>query len=242
LLNAPEAAGADLSSVRLCVSAAETLPAEVWQRWHDRFGILILDGVGSTEMLHIYCSNREDDCVPGSSGRPVPGYELKLLDDEEREIDGAGVGDLHVRGESLCAEYWRRPELTASLVQDGWFSTRDRYRRDEEGRYWCEGRSDDMFKVSGLWVSPTEVESRLLEHPAVFECAAVGVRVQGFVKPKAFVVLRDGRDPSEPLVEELRRFCEQRLHGYEVPQIVEFIPELPKTVTGKIQRFKLREL
>jgi benzoate-CoA ligase family protein len=240
LLNAPEASKADLSSVRLCVSAAETLPAEVWQRWHDRFGLVILDGIGSTELLHIYCSNREDDCVPGSSGRPVPGYDLKLHDDEGREVVGAGVGDLYARGDSLFAEYWSRPELTAAVIQEGWFATRDRYRRDEDGRYWCEGRSDDMFKVSGLWVSPTEVEARLLEHPAVLECASVGVQVEGFVKSKAFVVLREGRDASDTLAEELQRFCRERLHRYEVPQLFEFLPDLPKTVTGKIQRFKLR--
>ncbi len=181
----------DFSSARLCVSAAEPLPADVWHRWHDKHGLVILDGIGSTEMLHIYCSNTVDDVAPGSSGRPVPGYDVKLVDDDGEVVDGPGSGDLYVRGDSMLREYWNQPEKTADSIRDGWFYSRDRYRRDEEGRYWCEGRADDMFKVSGLWVSPTDVEARLIEHPAVLEAAVVGVPVEGFTKGKAYVTMRD---------------------------------------------------
>ena len=189
LYNAMLAAGTDgdFSSVRLCVSAAEPLPAEVWHRWNERHGLVILDGIGSTEMLHIYCSNTADDVAPGSSGRPVPGYDVKLVDDDGDVVDGPGSGDLYVRGDSMLREYWNQPEKTADSIRDGWFYSRDRYRRDEDGRYWCEGRADDMFKVSGLWVSPTDVEARLIEHPAVLEAAVVGVPVGGFTKAKAYV-------------------------------------------------------
>jgi benzoate-CoA ligase family protein len=230
----------DWSSVRVCVSAAEPLPAEVWQRWHARYGLEILDGIGSTEMLHIYCSNRPGRVVPGSSGTPVPGYDVKLCDDEGRELGGEATGDLYVRGESMLAEYWNQPEKTADCIRDGWFYTRDRYRRDAAGTYWYEGRADDMFKVSGLWVSPADVEARLIEHPAVVEAAVVGAQVEGLTKAKAFVVC-DAAAASEALAGELREFCHARLHGYQVPQLIEFVEDLPKTVTGKIQRYRLRE-
>jgi benzoate-CoA ligase family protein len=230
----------DFSSVRLCVSAAEPLPAEVWHRWHERYGLVILDGVGSTEMLHIYCSNTVGNVAPGSSGRPVPGYEVKLVDDDGRSFEGPGSGDLYVRGDSMLREYWNQPEKTADSIRDGWFYSRDRYRRDEEGRYWCEGRTDDMFKVSGLWVSPTDVEGRLIEHPAVLEVAVVGVPVEGFTKAKAYVTVRDSGQAGAGLEDELRQFCGARLHRYQVPELIEFIDSLPKTATGKIERYKLR--
>jgi benzoate-CoA ligase family protein len=231
---------ADFSSVRLCVSAAEPLPAEVWHRWHERHGLLILDGIGSTEMLHIYCSNAGDDVTPGSSGRPVPGYELKLVDDHGEAIEGPGAGDLYVRGESMLREYWNQPEKTADCIRSGWFYSRDRYRRDADGRYWYEGRADDMFKVSGLWVSPADVEARLIEHPAVLEAAVVGVQVDGFTRAKAFVTARDPGRADAELADDLRRFCAARLHRYQVPQLIEFLDALPKTATGKIERYKLR--
>ena len=232
-------AESDFSSVRLCVSAAEPLPAEVWHRWRERHALVILDGIGSTEMLHIYCSNTLDGFKPGSSGRPVPGYDLKLVDDGGVVVEGAGSGDLYARGASMLREYWNQPARTADSIRDGWFFTRDRYRRDEDGCYWCEGRADDMFKVSGLWVSPTDVEARLIEHPAVVEAAVVGVQVEGFTKCKAFVVVRDSSEPVE-LADELRDFCAGRLHRYQVPQLIELVPGLPKTATGKIERYKLR--
>jgi benzoate-CoA ligase len=231
----------DFSSVRLCVSAAEPLPAEVWHRWHEKHGLVILDGIGSTEMLHIYCSNTVDDLAPGSSGRPVPGYDVKLVDDNGNATEGSGTGDLYVRGQSMLREYWNQPEKTADCIREGWFYTRDRYRRDADGRYWYEGRADDMFKISGLWVSPADVEATLIEHPAVLEAAVVGVRVEGFTRGKAFVAARDPAQAGPGLADELRDHCAARLHRYEVPQLIEFVEALPKTATGKIERYKLRE-
>jgi benzoate-CoA ligase family protein len=230
----------DFSSVRLCVSAAEPLPAEIWHRWRDQHGLVILDGIGSTEMLHIYCSNTVDDVTPGSSGRPVPGYDVKLIDDGGTDVEGAGTGDLYVRGDSMLREYWNQPEKTADCVRDGWFYTRDRYRRDPDDRYWYEGRADDMFKVSGLWVSPADVEARLIEHPAVLEAAVVAVQVDGLTKAKACVAVHDPSQAGPELVDDLRDFCASGLHRYQVPQVVEFVEGLPKTATGKIERYKLR--
>jgi benzoate-CoA ligase family protein len=231
----------DFASVRLCISAAEPLPADVWHRWHDKHGLLILDGIGSTEMLHIYCSNTLGDVTPGSSGRSVPGYDVKLIEERGNVVDGPGTGDLYVRGESMLREYWNQPEKTADCIRDGWFYTRDRYRRDSEGRYWYEGRADDMFKVNGLWVSPADVEARLIEHPGVLEAAVVGVLVDGFIKAKAYVVARDLGKATPRLASDLREFCEGKLHRYQVPQLIGFVDSLPKTTTGKIERYKLRE-
>jgi benzoate-CoA ligase family protein len=242
LYNAMLASGeGDFASVRLCVSAAEPLPADVWHRWHDTHGLVILDGIGSTEMLHIYCSNTVDDVTPGSSGRPVPGYDVKLVDDDGAVVEGPGMGDLYVRGGSMLREYWNQPAKTADSIRDGWFYSRDRYRRDEDGRYWYQGRADDMFKVSGLWVSPADVEARLIEHPAVLEAAVVGAQVEGFTKTKAFVATRDPGQGGSRLADELREFCAAGLHRYQVPQLIEFVDTLPKTATGKIERYKLRE-
>ncbi len=233
--------GQDWSSVRVCVSAAEPLPAEVSHRWHERHGLEILDGIGSTEMLHIYCSNTHGRVVPGSSGTPVPGYDVKLCDDTGRELEGEASGDLYVRGESMFSGYWNQPEKTADCIRDDWFYTRDRYRRDADGNYWYEGRADDMFKVSGLWVSPADVEGRLIEHPAVIEAAVVAGEVEGLTKAKAYVIAQEGAAPEDELVEELQAFCRERLHRFQVPQLFAFVDALPKTATGKIQRFRLRD-
>jgi benzoate-CoA ligase family protein len=230
----------DWSAVRLCISAAEPLPAELSHRWHTSYGLEILDGIGSTEMLHIYCSNRAGEVVPGSSGVPVPGYEVKVCDEEGRELAGEATGDLYARGDSMFAGYWNQPEKTADCIRDGWFYTRDRYRRAADGTYWYEGRADDMFKVSGLWVSPVDVEGRLIEHPGVIEAAVVGVPEDGLIKAKAFVVCEASALPDERFADELRAFCKERLHRYQVPQLIEFVDALPKTLTGKILRYKLR--
>ena len=241
ILNFEGAKSRDLSSIRLCVAAAEALPAEVWRRWKDTFGLTILDGVGSTEMLHIYCSNRPDDVRPGSSGKPVPGYELKILDDEGRPTPTGEAGDLYVKGDSALALYWAQHEKTKRSILGDWFFTGDRYRLDGDGYYWYEGRSDDMIKVSGLWASPIEIESVLLEHPAVAESAVVGIDVEGFTKIKAFVITRGDAVPGDALVAELQEHCKSRLQRFQYPHVIEFVPDLPKTVTGKIQRYKLRE-
>jgi benzoate-CoA ligase family protein len=242
ILNFEGAKSRDLSSIRHCVAAAEALPAEVWRRWKDAYGLTILDGVGSTEMLHIYCSNRLDDLRPGSSGKPVPGYDLKILDDDGNPVPVGEAGDLYVKGDSALALYWAQHEKTKRSVLGEWFVTGDRYRVDEDGFYWYEGRSDDMIKVSGLWVSPIEIESTLMEHPAVAESAVVGVSVDGFTKIKAFVITKGSAVAGDPLVAELQEHCKSRLQRFQYPHLVEFVPELPKTVTGKIQRYKLRDL
>ena len=241
ILNFEGAKTRDLSSIRHCVAAAEALPAEVWRRWKDAFGLTILDGVGSTEMLHIYCSNRLDDVRPGSNGKPVPGYELKILDDEGDPVTEGEAGDLYVKGDSALALYWAQHEKTKRSVLGDWFFTGDRYRIDDDGFYWFEGRSDDMIKVSGLWVSPIEIESVLLEHPAVGESAVVGIEVEGFTKIKAFVITRGDVAAGDALVAELQEHCKTRLQRFQYPHLIEFVGELPKTVTGKIQRYMLRE-
>jgi benzoate-CoA ligase len=238
ILNQEGARERDLSSIRQCVAAAEALPAEVWRRWKEAFGLTIIDGIGSTELLHIYCSNRPDEVRPGSSGKPVPGYEVKILDAEGSPVTDGDAGDMYVKGDSALAFYWRQHEKTKRSLLGEWFFSGDRYRRDADGFYWYEGRSDDMIKVSGLWVSPIEVEGVLLEHPAVGESAVVGVEVDGFMKIKAFVIAKV--DGSPELVAELQEHCKSRLQRYQFPHLIEFVPELPKTITGKIQRYKLR--
>jgi benzoate-CoA ligase family protein len=241
ILNFEGAKSRKLSSIRHCVAAAEALPAEVWRRWKDAFDLTILDGVGSTEMLHIYCSNRLNDVKPGSSGKPVPGYELKILDDEGKPVAKGEAGDLYVKGDSALALYWAQHEKSKRSILGDWFFTGDRYRMDEEGFYWYEGRSDDMIKVSGLWVSPIEIEAALLEHSAVAESAVVGTSVDGFTRIKAFVIARKDAVTGDALVTELQEHCKSRLQRFQYPHLIEFVDELPKTVTGKIQRYKLRE-
>ena len=239
ILNHDGARERDLSSIRLCVAAAEALPAEVWRRWKDAFGLTILDGIGSTELLHIYCSNVPEDVRPGSSGKPVPGYEVKILDLDGNPVPEGEAGDMYVKGDSALAFYWRQHARTKHSVLGDWFFSGDRYRCDGDGYYWYEGRSDDMIKVSGLWISPIEIEGVLLEHPGVGESAVVGVEVEGFMKIKAFVIARDEASPG--LGSELQEHCKARLQRYQYPHLIEFVTELPKTITGKIQRYKLRE-
>ncbi|MGA3042474.1 MAG: benzoate-CoA ligase family protein [Bryobacteraceae bacterium] len=231
----------DLSSVRLGVSAAEPLPAEIVRRWRARFGFEVLDGIGSTEVLHIYISNRPGEVRPGSSGVPVPGYEVRITDESGRQLPAGETGDLWVRGRSNATHYWNRPQLTAERMRDGWFFSGDKYRVDADGYYWYAGRSDDMFRVSGEWVSPIEVESALIEHPAVLETAVVA-RLGGDGLPLtcAFVTLKRPEDGGESLAEELRLFVQERLAGFKRPRRIEFLDELPKTATGKVQRYKLR--
>jgi benzoate-CoA ligase len=240
MLASPGAAGRDLSSVRLCVSAAEALPAEIWRRWQDTYGLTIIDGIGSTEMLHIFCSNAVGQVRPGSSGRPVPGYDLQLLDEQLDPTPPGETGNLYVRGDSALALYWRQHEKTKQTVRGDWIYTGDRYRQDADGFWWHQGRVDDMLKVGGNWVSPVEMEQALGEHPAVHECAVVQVPVQGLTRIKAVVVLAGAPADPEGLTAELQEWCKQRLQRYEYPHIVEYATELPKTTTGKVQRYKLR--
>jgi len=238
---AAEAATTDFSSIRMCCSAAEPLAPEVLRRWQQVSGLEICDGIGSTEMLHIYCSNRPGDVHPGTSGRPVPGYELKLLDDDERAVSQGEVGNLFVRGDSALAFYWHQHEKTKRALRGDWYFTGDRYRQTEDGVFVYEGRADDMIKIGGLWASPISIENTLMEHPEVLEVAAIGVEAEYTTRVKAFVVPRGGQGSNE-LAGELQAWCKQRLRRYEYPQFIEFLDELPKTPTGKIQRYKLRSL
>ena len=226
------------SSLRLCVSAGEALPGRIFEDWQREFGLTILDGIGSTEMLHIFISNREGEAQAGSSGTLVPGYAARLVDDQISDVDE--MGNLWVRGSSGTAGYWNRPELTRETIQDGWVRTGDIYRREPDGFFFHVGRSDDCFKVRGLWVSPIEVEGTLLAHPAVAEAAVVSaVNKDGLATAKAYVVIRAER--QEELRDELMRFVGSRLPAYKAPSEIEFINEMPRTATGKIQRFKLRD-
>jgi 4-hydroxybenzoate-CoA ligase len=232
----------DLSSVRLAVSAGEALPVALYQRFKDRFGVDIIDGIGSTEVLHMFISNRPDAIRPGSSGLVVPGYEARLLDDAGVETPAGEIGNLWIRGDSVCAFYWNQHEKTKDTIQGHWIRTGDKYTRDADGYYRYAGRVDDMLKVGGLWVSPVQVENALMAHGAVLECGVVGREDHdGLTKPMAFVVLNGGVEASAELARELQQFVRDQLAEYKRPRWVEFIAELPKTATGKIQRFKLRE-
>jgi benzoate-CoA ligase len=240
MVNLPDAGDHDLSSVRFCVSAAEPLAPEVYRRWKACFELDIVDGIGSTEMLHIYCSNRPGDVKPGTSGRPVPGYELVLLDELGRPVPRGEVGNLYVRGDSSLAYYWHQHAKTKAAVKGDLFFTGDRYREDDDGCFVYEGRADDMIKIGGLWASPIEIENALVEHPRVLEAAAVGVDADYTTRVKAFIIVR-GEAGDEALVLELQEWCKARLRRYEFPHFITFVDELPKTPTGKIQRYKLRE-
>lgn len=243
LVNADGAKERDFSSVRICLSAAEPLPPEVFRRFEDAWGLPILDGVGSTEMLHIYCSNTAEARKPGSSGRPVPGYELMIRGEDGRPVEPGEVGELLVKGDSALAGYWHHRDRTRRTLIGEYFATGDRYRCDEDGFFWYEGRADDMIKVGGLWVSPIEIENTLMEHPAVLEAGVVGVDVEGFMKIRAHVIPRGGVPggaDADALVAALQSLCKEKLQRYQYPHIVRFETELPKTMTGKIQRYVLR--
>lgn len=226
------------SSVRMCASAGEPLPAPLQRRFTDRFGVQILDGIGSTEALHIFLSNRPDDIRPGTTGRPVPGYDVEVRDAVGNLVPDNEPGALHVRGESIALGYWHRTDASRQVFQGEWLSTGDTYVRNDEGYYTCLGRNTDMLKAGGIWVSPAEVESRLLEHPAVREAAVVGVAdADGLDKPVAVVVVADGTDEQE-----LVAWCREGLAHFKAPRKIVFVSDLPKTATGKLQRFKVRDL
>jgi benzoate-CoA ligase family protein len=233
----------DLSSVRLAVSAGEALPHALYDRFKQRFGLDIIDGIGSTEVLHMFISNRPGAIRPGSSGQVVSGYDARLLDDDRVPVANGDIGNLWISGDSVCAAYWNQHEKTKSTIEGQWIRTGDKYTRDADGYYWYAGRSDDMMKVGGLWVSPVEVENALVAHRAVLECGVVAHEDHdGLTKPMAFVVLRDGVTGDSDLAKELQQFVREQLAEYKRPRWVEFLAELPKTATGKIQRFRLRDL
>ena len=243
LVHADGAKERDFSSVRICLSAAEPLPPEVFRRFEDTWGLPILDGIGSTEMLHIYCSNTAGARKPGSSGKPVPGYELLIRDEDGQPAAAGEVGELLVKGDSALSGYWHHRDRTRRTLVGEYFATGDRYRCDDDGFYWYEGRADDMIKVGGLWVSPIEIENTLMEYWAVLEAGVVGVEVDGFMKIRAHVIPDPGvtlENEGEALVQALQTHCKERLQRYQYPHIVRFEKDLPKTMTGKIQRYVLR--
>jgi 4-hydroxybenzoate-CoA ligase len=223
--------------LRRCTSAGEALPEEIGRRWAALWGTDILDGVGSTEMLHIFLSNRPGDVVYGTSGLAVPGYELRLVDEGDAEVGPGEVGELLVRGASSAESYWNQRGKTRATFQGEWTRTGDKYERRADGRLVYCGRTDDMFKVSGIWVSPFEVEQALIAHPAVLEAAVVARRdADGLEKPAAYVVLKS------PVADaELREFVKDKVGKWKYPRWIDVVPDLPKTATGKIQRFKLRD-
>ncbi len=231
----------DFSSVRICVSAGESLPADILRRWQEKFHVDILDGIGSTEILHIFISNRIGEIRPGSTGKLVPGYEAIIGDEHGQAVPQGDIGNLLIKGDSIAAYYWNKHEKTKDVINGHWIHTGDKYYQDEEGYYWYCGRADDMLKVSGQWVSPVEVEAALIAHPAVLEAAVVGdLDADELVKPRAYIVLKQGYEASDALANELKTFVKNRLAPFKYPRWIEFLPELPKTATGKIQRFKLR--
>lgn len=237
--------GRDTGSQRLrcCISAGEALPAEVGKRWESRFGAPILDGVGSTEMLHIFLSNQPGRIRYGTSGVPVPGYEARLVDDQDNEVAPGDIGELLISGPSSAEGYWNQREKSLDTFMGRWTRTGDKYYRDEDGYYHYCGRADDMMKVSGNWVSPFEVESVLIEHDHVLEAAVIPHRdAADLIKPKAYVVLKDDAQPSEALAAELQAFVKSKVAPWKYPRWIEFIDALPKTATGKVQRFMLRQM
>jgi len=234
-------ANADFGSVRVCVSAGEPLAGSILERWRARTGTEILDGIGSTECGHIFISNRIGEARPDSTGTVVPGYELRIVDDAGQELPAGEVGRLLVKGDSTCSMYWNQHDRTKRTINGEWIDTGDQYLRDADGFYRYQGRSDDMLKVSGIWVSPTEVESAINAHEAVLECAVVAVvDEQRLVRPEAYVVLQPGRTAGPELEVDLREHVRAALAHFKCPRDFHFVTELPKTATGKIQRFKLR--
>jgi benzoate-CoA ligase len=229
-------------ALRLCSSAGEALPREIGERFTAHYGCEIVDGIGSTEMLHIFLSNVPGRVAYGTTGVPVPGYEIELRGEDGRPVADGEIGDLYIRGPSAALMYWGNRAKSAETFQGGWTKSGDKYRRDEAGNYVYAGRSDDMLKVSGQYVSPFEVEATLVKHPAVLEAALIGTPdADGLTRSKAFVVLKPGQAASPELEAELKSFVKGELAPHKYPRLIEFIAELPKTATGKIQRFKLRE-
>ena len=231
----------DYQSLRLSISAGEALPAHLCEKWKKLLGISILDGIGSTEMLHIFISNSIEDTIPGASGRPVEGYKARLINDDGKEAFDDEIAELEVQGPSSAISYWKKPEKSKLTFKENWVKTGDKYIRNKDGIYTYCGRADDMMKVSGQYVSPFEVEAALQNHKDVLEAAVVGEKdINGLIKPKAFIVLNENVSTSKNLELELTNHVKSQLTPFKYPRSYEFIDTLPKTATGKIQRFKLR--
>ncbi|HEY7674988.1 MAG TPA: benzoate-CoA ligase family protein [Burkholderiales bacterium] len=241
MLASPEFPKKGTLALRLCVSAGEALPPQISKSWKEKTGVDILDGIGSTEMLHIFLSNRPNDVRHGTTGMPVPGYELRVVDEQGNPVRQGEMGELQISGPTSAAFYWNNREKTRSTFAGSWTKSGDKYSQDQDGYFVYGGRSDDMLKVSGIYVSPAEVEAALVSHEAVLEAAVIGAEDESkLIKPKAFVVLKPGRTGNDALRRELQQSVKDRLAPYKYPRWIEFISELPKTATGKIQRFKLR--
>jgi len=233
----------DLSSVRHAISAGEALPAPLFERFKQRFGVEILDSLGSTETLQMVIANRPGEARPGSSGKIIPGYEAKIIDDQGNVVAPGEIGNLLIKGDSTCAGYWNQHEKTKETFDGHWFHTGDKYYQDDDGYFWYAGRANDLFKVNGRWLSPAEVESALIAHPAIREAAVIARDDEaGLAKPAAYVVVNAGFNPSDHLARDLQDWVAKKIGGYKRPRWIEFLAELPKTATGKLQRFKLREL
>ena len=243
LLASPDLPRRQELALRVCTSAGEALPADLGRRWTEHFGVEILDGIGSTEMLHIFLSNRPGEVRYGTTGKPVPGYRIRLAGEDGEEVATGEIGELQINGPTSAIQYWGNRAKTLATFVGPWTHAGDKYTRDADDYYTYGGRSDDMLKVSGMYVSPFEVEAALMTHPDVLEAAVIGVPDdQNLVKPKAFIVTRAGVAAAPALADTLKSHVKSRLAPYKYPRWVEFIPELPKTATGKIQRFKLRNL
>jgi acyl-coenzyme A synthetase/AMP-(fatty) acid ligase len=231
----------DLSSIRLYISAGEALPVAIWHEWKKRTGHEIVEGIGTTENFALYLTNRPGDARPGSVGKPVDGFEIKIVDDDGQPVPRGETGNLIVRGETAALHYLHQYEKSRRTFLGEWLATGDRFKVDDEGYYWYVGRSDDMLKVGGIWVSPLEIENTLTAHEAVLESAVIGHPDQSdLIKPKAFVVLRSGYSPSEGMARELIAHCARESASFKRPRWIEFVDELPRTATGKLQRSKLR--
>jgi benzoate-CoA ligase family protein len=231
----------DLSSIRMCISAGESLPSPIWHAWKERTGHEIVEGIGTTENLALYLSNRLGDTRPGSTGKPVAGYEIKIVDDDGRPVPKGETGNLILKGETAALGYLHQYERSRRTFLGEWLATGDRFRVDDEGYYWYVGRSDDMLKVGGIWVSPLEIENTLIGHEAVRESAVIGYPDQSdLIKPKAFVVLHNGYSPSEGMARDLIAYCTGELAAFKRPRWIQFVDELPRTATGKLQRSRLR--
>lgn len=241
MLNVPGASAQDLASLRFCYSAGEALPIELYERWMNAYSVDICDGIGSAEMFHIYITNRPGDIKPGSLGRIVEGYEAKIVDADGNEVPTGEMGTLKIKGDSAALCYWNAHEKSKETFAGDWCTSGDQFHVDEEGYYWYHGRTDEMLKVSGVFVAPAEIENCLLQHEAILECAVVGHESdEGLIKPKAFVVLREEFQKSDELAEEIKQFVKSRIAIYKYPRWVEFVSSLPKNDRGKIDRKQLK--
>jgi acyl-coenzyme A synthetase/AMP-(fatty) acid ligase len=241
MVSSPDVGSVDFSSLRVCISAGEALPAELYHRWKRATGVEILDGIGSAEMFHIFVTNRFGDVKLGSLGRVVEGYEAKICDDAGQEVSRDEIGTLWIRGGSTALEYWQQREKSCQTFRGDWCVSADKFRQDQQDYFWFCGRADDMLKVAGKWLSPIEVENALLSHSAVQEAAVIAFKdADGLDKPKAFVVLESGRRPDEALAEEIKSHVRARLAPYKAPREIQFVSSLPKSDRGKVMKSQLR--